>query len=55
MKDGLLSADAVAEEAVLGINKEKFLILPHKEVAKYIQGKAFDYDAWIDAVRKLVA
>ncbi len=55
MKDGLLSADAVAEEAVLGINEEKFLILPHKEVAKYIQGKAFDYDAWIEAVRKLVA
>ena len=25
------------------------------EVAKYIQGKAFDYDAWIEAVRKLVA
>jgi len=55
MKDGLLSADAVAEEAILGINKEKFLILPHKEVAKYIQGKAFDYDAWIEAVRKLAA
>lgn len=54
MKDGLLSAEAVAEETVLGINNEKFLILPHKEVAKYIQGKAFDYDAWIEAVRKLV-
>ena len=54
LKDGLLSADTVAEDAVRGINKEKFLILPHKEVAKYIQGKAFDYDAWIEAVRKLV-
>jgi len=54
LKDGLLSPDTVAEEAVNGINKEKFLILPHKKVAKYIQGKAFDYDAWIEAVRKLV-
>ena len=54
LKDGLLSADAVADEAVKGINEEKFLILPHKDVAKYIQGKAFDYDAWIEAVRKLV-
>ena len=54
LEDGLLSAETVAEEAVHGINKEKFLILPHKEVAKYIQGKAFDYDAWIEAVRKLV-
>ena len=54
LKDGLLSADTVADEAVKGINEEKFLILPHKDVAKYIQGKAFDYDAWIEAVRKLV-
>ena len=54
LKDGLLSADTVADEAVKGINEEKFLILPHKDVAKYIQGKAFEYDAWIEAVRKLV-
>ena len=54
LKDGVLSADFVADEAVNGILKEKFLILPHNEVAKYIQGKAFDYDAWIEAVRKLV-
>ena len=54
LKDGVLSADTVADAAVKGINEEKFLILPHKDVAKYIQGKAFDYDAWIEAVRKLV-
>ena len=53
VKDGVLSADFVADEAVNGILKEKFLILPHKDVAKYIQGKAFDYDTWIEAVRKL--
>ena len=49
-KGGIILAD----ETVKGIDSEKFLILPHKEVAKYIQGKAFDYDAWIQAVRKLV-
>ncbi|RPF74356.1 MAG: SDR family oxidoreductase [Rickettsiales bacterium TMED289] len=54
LKDGILSAEFVAEETVKGINSENFLILPHKEVAKYIQGKAFDYDAWIQAVRKMV-
>ena len=53
VKDGVLSADFVADEAVNGILKEKFLILPHKDVAKYMQGKAFDYDTWIEAVRKL--
>lgn len=54
LKDGILPAEVVADEAVKGIDAEKFLILPHKEVAKYIQGKAYDYDAWIQAVRKLV-
>jgi len=54
LKDGILPAEVVAAEAVKGIDAEKFLILPHKEVAKYIQGKAYDYDAWIQAVRKLV-
>ena len=54
MKDGVLPAQVIAEETVKGIEREKFLILPHKEVLKYIQGKAMDYDAWLDAVRKLV-
>ena len=54
LKDGILPVEIVANETVKGIDSEKFLILPHKEVAKYIQGKAFDYDAWIEAVRKLV-
>ena len=54
MKDGVLPAEVIAEETVQGIDREKFLILPHKEVLKYIQGKAMDYDAWLDAVRKLV-
>jgi short-subunit dehydrogenase len=54
LKDGILPVEIVADETVKGINSEKFLILPHKEVAKYIQGKAFDYDTWIQAVRKLV-
>jgi NAD(P)-dependent dehydrogenase (short-subunit alcohol dehydrogenase family) len=54
LKDGILPVEIVADETVNGIDSEKFLILPHKEVAKYIQGKAYDYDAWIQAVRKLV-
>ena len=43
----------VANETIKGINAEKFLILPHKQVEKYIQGKAFDYDSWIEAGREL--
>ena len=53
LKDGVLSADFVANETIKGINAEKFLILPHKQVKKYIQGKAFDYDSWIEAVKEL--
>ena len=37
LKDGVLSADFVANETIKGINAEKVLILPHKQVEKYIQ------------------
>ena len=54
MKDGLLSPDQVADDTVEGIREEDFLILPHKEVLKYIQGKTHNYDKWLAGIRKLV-
>ena len=54
MRDGLLSPNQVAEDTVKGISRESFLILPHPQVLQYIQGKAHDYDAWIENVRKLI-
>ena len=45
----------VAEAVVAGIEAEKFLILPHPEVATYFQRKAGDYDRWLAGMRKLHA
>ena len=53
MKDGILSAEQVADDTVQGIKKEEFLILPHQHVLRYIQGKTQDYDRWIAGSRKL--
>ena len=54
MRDGLLSADQVADDTVKGLEKEDFLILPHPQVLQYIQGKAHNYDSWLANIRRLV-
>ena len=43
----IISADAVAEAVVRGLGEERFLILPHPEVAKYWARKAADPDRWL--------
>ena len=53
MKDGMLEADEVAEECVKTIAEERFLVLPHRVVEKYIQYKTSDYDGWIKGMSKL--
>ena len=53
--DGMLEPDAVADVVVDGLDAEKFLILPHPEVAEYFQRKANDYDRWIAGMQRLQA
>jgi NAD(P)-dependent dehydrogenase (short-subunit alcohol dehydrogenase family) len=53
--DTAIEPEQVAEDVLKGIADEKFLILPHPEVAKYFQNKANDYDRWIRGLRKLQA
>src|SRR5690348_5353254 len=52
---GALEPDAVAEAVVKGIADERFLILPHPEVAEYFRRKAGDYDRWLRGMRRLRA
>jgi NAD(P)-dependent dehydrogenase (short-subunit alcohol dehydrogenase family) len=50
---GAIEPEELAEAVIRGLADEKFLILPHPEVAKYLQNKANDYDRWIGGMRKL--
>jgi len=45
----------VAESVIVGLENERFLILPHPEVADYFRRKADDYDRWIRGMRRLHA
>jgi NAD(P)-dependent dehydrogenase (short-subunit alcohol dehydrogenase family) len=52
---GALEPEAVAQAVVEGIAAERFLILPHPEVAEYVRRKAGDYDRWLRGMRRLRA
>jgi NAD(P)-dependent dehydrogenase (short-subunit alcohol dehydrogenase family) len=49
----VLEPDDVAETVHEAIRAERFLILPHPEVAEYMQRKATDPDRWLAGMRKL--
>jgi len=51
--EGSVSAEEVAEAAIQGMAEERFLILPHPEVAEYFGRKAQDYDRWLRGMRRL--
>jgi NAD(P)-dependent dehydrogenase (short-subunit alcohol dehydrogenase family) len=51
--DGVLTAEQVALDVVATMREEKFLVLPHPEVAKYFLNKAQDYDRWLGGMQKL--
>jgi NAD(P)-dependent dehydrogenase (short-subunit alcohol dehydrogenase family) len=53
LKATAVTPEHVADCAVTGIADERFLILPHPEVAEYFQRKALDYDRWLRGMRRL--
>jgi NAD(P)-dependent dehydrogenase (short-subunit alcohol dehydrogenase family) len=55
LTDSALEPQAVAEIVLQGIRDERFLILPHPEVADYFRRKADDYDRWLKGMRRLRA
>jgi NAD(P)-dependent dehydrogenase (short-subunit alcohol dehydrogenase family) len=51
--DGVLSPEQVASAVIEGLANESFLILPHPQVATYMQRKTGDYDRWIRGMVRL--
>ncbi|MBV8234213.1 MAG: SDR family oxidoreductase [Acidimicrobiia bacterium] len=52
---GSKSPEEVADVVVSGLGDERFLILPHPEVAEYFRRKADDYDRWLRGMRRMQA
>jgi NAD(P)-dependent dehydrogenase (short-subunit alcohol dehydrogenase family) len=52
---GLIEPEDVAEAVVQGLAAERFLILPHPEVAEFYRRKADDPDRWIKGMRRIQA
>jgi NAD(P)-dependent dehydrogenase (short-subunit alcohol dehydrogenase family) len=48
-----IPAEQVADAVLKGIEEERFLILPHAEVAEYVQNKANDNERWLRGMRRL--
>lgn len=48
-----ITPEAVAESVLAGLHDERFLILPHPQVAQYEQRRAEDRDGWLEAMRRL--
>ena len=51
--DGMMEPDVVAQEVLKCISEEKFLVLPHTEVAEYVSRKGNDRDRWISGMQRL--
>ncbi len=53
--DGAVSVEHVADCVIEGLAEERFLILPHPDVAEYFKRKATDYDRWLRGMRRFRA
>src|SRR5579862_1998267 len=53
LSEGSVSAEEVAGKVMEAIEAERFLVLPHPEVAEYEQRKTADRDRWLAGMRRL--
>jgi NAD(P)-dependent dehydrogenase (short-subunit alcohol dehydrogenase family) len=53
--DGFLEPEQVAQAVLQGLAEERFLILPHPEVATYEQRRAGDRERWLRGMRRAQA
>lgn len=49
---GVMEPEEVAEAVVEGLREERFLILPHPEVAGYFRRRADDHQRWLQGMRR---
>ncbi len=54
LADDLLEPAEVAEAVVAGLRAERFLILPHENVGKYVALKGADHERWLTGMRRIV-
>jgi NAD(P)-dependent dehydrogenase (short-subunit alcohol dehydrogenase family) len=52
--DSALEPEQVAAVVVKGLEEERFLILPHPEVAEFVRRRAADHDRWLRGMRRLL-
>ena len=50
--DGVLEPDDVAALCLAAIHDERFLVLPHAEVATYAERKGTDRERWLSGMRR---
>lgn len=53
--DGIMEPDTLADAVVGAMTREEFFILPHAEVAEYMQRKARDPERWLAGMRRFRA
>jgi NAD(P)-dependent dehydrogenase (short-subunit alcohol dehydrogenase family) len=51
----VLEPEDVADAVIAGMADERFLILPHPEVAEYVRRKAADTGRWLTGMRRLAS
>jgi NAD(P)-dependent dehydrogenase (short-subunit alcohol dehydrogenase family) len=54
-RDAALTPEQVADAWVESLAEDRFLVLPHPEVAQYYAARATDTDGWLAGMRKLQA
>ncbi len=52
-RDGALTPEQVADAFISSLEDDRFLVLPHPEVADYYLARATDTDRWLAGMRKL--
>jgi NAD(P)-dependent dehydrogenase (short-subunit alcohol dehydrogenase family) len=53
LQDSAIEPEAVAEAVWSGMAEDRFLILPHPEVAQYYSARAGDTDKWLRGMNRL--